>query len=85
MYTLTLSHAPNPALTNGYWDSPAQSGTPQTLEIDSIEQASDLCRRYIDGNGLGSGNWSGGQIHDESGELVGRIAYNGRFFEQVAA
>ena len=83
MYTLTLSHRPNPDIENGYWDSPVQSGTPQTLAVDSIEQATDLCRRYIDGNGLGGGNWTGGQIHDEAGELVGRIAYNGRYFDAV--
>ena len=84
-YQLTLSHAPNPDVQGGYWTPPVQSGTPQTLEVVGIEQAQDLCRRYIDGNGLGGGNWTGGQIHDESGELVGRIAYNGRYFDAVAA
>ena len=85
MYTLTLSHAPNPDITGGYWDSPVQSGTPQTLAVDSIEQAQELSMRYRDGNSLGGGNWTGGQIHDEAGELVGRIAYNGRYFDAVAA
>ena len=83
MHTLTLSHRPNPEVPNGYWTQPVQSGTPQTLAVDSIEQAQELSMRYRDGNSLGAGNWSGGQIHDESGELVGRIAYNGRYFDSV--
>lgn len=48
--------------------------------VKSLEEASVLCRRYIDHFGLGSGNWTGGLVIDESGLKVGRISYNGRIW-----
>ena len=84
MYTLTLSHRPNPDFANGgYPVLPNTSGKPETHEVETIEQARKLCETYRDMNALGGGNWSGGQIHDGAGELVGRIAYNGRYFDAV--
>ena len=85
MYTLTLSHRPNPDITGGYWTLPPETGAARLIEVETIHEASRLSQRYIESNALGGGNWSGGQIHDEAGELVGRIAYNGRYFDAVAA
>ena len=83
MYTLTLSHAPNSDITGGYWTLPPELGADRLVEVETIHDASRISQRYIDSNKLGAGNWTGGQIHDEAGELVGRIAYNGRYFDAV--
>ena len=45
----------------------------------SVEEASMICRAWLDGNELGGGNWTGGQITDGN-NIVGRISYNGRFW-----
>jgi len=47
--------------------------------VASYQEASEACRRYIEDNNLGGGNWCGGQIID--GDPRGaRVAYNGRVF-----
>lgn len=48
------------------------------VHVTSFEEASALCRAYIEENGLGGGNWAGGQVFDERGSEVARISYNGR-------
>jgi hypothetical protein len=42
--------------------------------------ASVICQRYIAEHALGSGNWAGGSVTDEQGNVVARVAYNGRVF-----
>ena len=39
-------------------------------------------RKYIEDYDIGSGNWIGGQVYDDDGNLIGQIHYNGRFTRQ---
>lgn len=51
----------------------------RTEIVCSVEEARDVCVKYIEDNDLGGGNWSGGNIYDlATEELVARISYNGR-------
>ena len=47
-------------------------------KVGSIAEASTACRKYIEDNELGGGNWSGGEIMDDKKIVVARISYNGR-------
>lgn len=54
--------------------------------VVSLEHASWVCRRYIEGNDLGSGNWTGGDVFEikpdgSTGRKIARVAYNGRVFD----
>lgn len=47
--------------------------------VGSLREAAACCRRYIDENDLGGGNWSGGEvIRIATNEVVARVSYNGR-------
>lgn len=50
----------------------------------SFEDASRICREWIERNGLGGGNWTGGTVRDEAGEAVASISYNGRIWTAEA-
>ena len=52
----------------------------KVVKAVSIADASEKCRKFLDENGLGSGNWSGGQVYLEE-ECVAVISYNGRAWE----
>ena len=47
------------------------------VSVKSLDEASVECRKFIERNELGSGNWAGGDVL-EGGKCVSRIAYNGR-------
>lgn len=74
-----LSHAANPDI-GGYWDCPLDSGAAKLVTVASVDEASKVCRAYIDRNGLGGGNWVGGDVFSD-GEQVARISYNGRAWD----
>lgn len=58
-------------------------GVPKgTLNVKSIAEASAACRKYIDTYGLGGGNWTGGDV-TKDGEIIARISYNGRAWEEI--
>lgn len=47
--------------------------------VDSLKEASVICRKYISFFELGGGNWNGGEItRATDGLIVGRVSYNGR-------
>ncbi|MEO7326483.1 MAG: hypothetical protein ABIW82_16815 [Dokdonella sp.] len=48
--------------------------------VNEIADISTAGHAFIEENGLGGGNWFGGDIFDSSGGKVGRLAYNGRIF-----
>lgn len=50
------------------------------IVIGSIHEAPSLCRQYIGENELGLSNWGDGAGHilDHKGQMVARVAYNGR-------
>lgn len=74
-----LSSCPNPDYRQT--EAPAPS---QVVEVESLEEASKVCRAYITEHELGGGNWSGGDVLDDSGQKIARISYNGRIWEGVS-
>ncbi len=75
-----LSHARNPDVRGGYWSDPAESGKARFVEVDSWVRASAVCREYIERNGLGAGNWTGGKVFDGKA-VVAVVSYNGKVRE----
>jgi hypothetical protein len=55
-------------------------GTPTDhwLDVASLQAASAACRAYLEQHGLGSGNWTGGDVKNGAGEVVAKVSYNGR-------
>ncbi len=52
---------------------------PRKLQVTvlTLADASAICRKYIDDNELGGGNWTGGQVFEGPTQLA-RVSYNGR-------
>jgi hypothetical protein len=48
------------------------------VPINSLKEASEACRKYIEEYNLGGGNWSGGYVHDAKGKFVAYVGYSGR-------
>lgn len=46
------------------------------VKVADFAEASRVCRKYIEDNDLGGGNWNGGLI-TENGKEVAKVAYNG--------
>ena len=81
---VALSHAKNPDICGGYWIEPTDSPKRKLVDVKSIEEASGVCREYLESNGLGGGNWTGGKVYQVSGSKkiqVARISYNGRAWD----
>lgn len=74
---VTLKHAKNPDIAGGYWQEPVDPPKAQKVEVASLAEASQACRAYIERNGLGGGNWTGGNVTD-NGKTIARVSYNGR-------
>lgn len=75
-FTVTVAAVDNPDVPND-----TRGNTPDdSIEVCSLEEASNVCRRYIADHGLGSGNWAGGEVRDMHGKVVARISYNGRIW-----
>jgi hypothetical protein len=53
------------------------------VDVDSFEDASRVCMGFISNGNLGAGNWSGGAIHDDEGNQLAQVSYNGRVWEGV--
>lgn len=81
---VTLKHSPNPDIPGGYWGGYAESGRARKIEVASVDEASKVCRAYIEHNGLGGGNWTGGTV-TEGKRVIGKISYNGRFWPTEVA
>lgn len=77
-YTVTLEALPNPDFRP---ESHAGSVDIELREVivTSLGEAVTACGRFIDANGLGGGNWTGGSVRRD-GEEVARISYNGRIW-----
>ena len=76
VFSVVLASAGNPDLGQ----SPDQSlwgVSPCKATVTTLDDASEACRRYISDNGLGGGNWTGGDVTSE-GKVVARVSYNGR-------
>lgn len=55
-----------------------------TVRVSSLREASRKAREYIEQHDLGGGNWAGGDVLDESGQVVARVSYNGRVWQSEA-
>lgn len=75
-----LSHCPNPDIA-GYWEYPEDDGDPRWMPVETVAEASELCCEFIQRNGLGGGNWSGGVIKDR-GKEVAYVGYNGTVWKE---
>lgn len=75
-----LSHASNPDIP-GYWEPPIDSGRPRWVSVETFRQASEVCREFIERNGLGGGNWMGGEVRDKDDKPIAYVSYNGRVWE----
>lgn len=53
------------------------------IKIETFKEASERCRKFIDDNNLGSGNWIGGAIY-EGNEQIAKVSYNGRVWKSLA-
>ena len=78
-YKVMLSARVNPDFgrggINNYWN---RNIKPRPCPAKSLRDASECCRLFIQMNELGGGNWTGGDVFDESGAKVAIISYNGR-------
>ena len=79
---LKLSHASNPDVRGGYWSEPIDPKRAQYIEVPTMEAASKAVRAYIEKNGLGGGNWTGGSL-TVNGNEIARISYNGRAWDNA--
>ncbi len=77
MLTVILAHASNPDIDGGYWSAPVDGKKKQSVPVPSLAEASKQCRDFIDRNGLGSGNWIGGEVFDGK-KHIANISFNGR-------
>lgn len=70
-------HCRNPDIIGGYWQPPVNTGRAIPVHIENLDHASNICREYIERNGLGGGNWSGGDVYD-NGKAIAYVSFNGR-------
>jgi hypothetical protein len=74
VFTVEMSACQNPDFPRRY-DLPAK----RTVEVASLREASEACRRFIEDHDLGGGNWNGGRVRDAAtGGVEALVSYNGR-------
>jgi len=75
-YVVSLKSCGNP----DYCQDPYHSISPEFIKhVDTLQEASEKCRKYISEYNLGGGNWNGGQVF-ENGVKIAEISYNGRIW-----
>lgn len=79
IYEVELEAVPNPDYED-YDERGSIKIKKHKKKVKSVEDASMEVKRFIASNGLGSGNWSGGDVY-KNGKKIGNISYNGRFWE----
>jgi len=47
------------------------------VTVKTLEEASTVCRKFIENNFLGGGNWAGGRVYDRS-KHIARISCTGK-------
>jgi hypothetical protein len=80
MFTVTMKHASNPDIAGGYWNGKPTEG-PAMRKVETFREAAAECRAYIERNGLGGGNWTGGQVFADKKTQVARVSFNGRVWD----
>lgn len=54
----------------------------KSVTVQSLSEASAVCRQYLDEHDLGGGNWVGGLVTDKDGTALAEISYNGRIWPE---
>jgi hypothetical protein len=80
--TVTLKADPNPDYSGDDWRAYVKKSE-RKVKVSSLHEASVVCGKFIDKNDLGSGNWTGGRIFDETGKQIAHVSYNGRVWEGI--
>ena len=87
---VNLSHEANPDIKAGYWEPPKDAKKAKSVKCASLQECSDKCLEYIDRNGLGGGNWTGGAVffRKDGSALTGfvqvaKVSYNGRIWDMT--
>lgn len=62
-------------------DRPVWGAEDQTVEVNSLKEASEVCREYCNRHDLGGGSWTGGEI-TEDGKVIGHVSFNGRVWDR---
>ena len=79
-YAVELEGVPNVDFDRSSWNGSVSIGKRYKV-VNDLNGAKRVCENFIDKNNLGGGNWTGGRIYDDSGDIVGYISYNGRAWE----
>lgn len=78
-YTVTLASVGNPDFDQDC-TRPLPGVGNATVVVESISEAAAECRKFIDENELGAGNWAGGLVMDSRGQAIAEVSYNGRIW-----
>ena len=77
IYTVNLSSCGNP----DHRQNPNKNMSPaESIQVTTLEEASEICQSYIAKWNLGGGNWSGGQVYLDKKQIA-RISFNGRIWD----
>ncbi len=78
--TLIIKHIKNPDIFGGggYWSKMDRPNNVR-IPVETIEEAAEKCRDFIEEYDLGSGNWVGGVV-TEGDNPVAAISFNGRIW-----
>ncbi len=79
---LTLSSAGNPDHGQNPFLPVFGSENNYITTVSSFTEATKECLAFIQRNGLGGGNWTGGNIFNDENKLIARVAYNGTIVEK---
>ncbi len=73
-----LKHCKNPDIPGGYWSTMSRPRRPQQVHVTTFAEAAKRVQQYIDAYELGGGNWTGGLVRDNDGNVIAKVSYNGR-------
>ena len=80
MYQIVLASCGNP----DRGQNPNESISPtKIVVVNSIEECQVVVSKYVDDYDLGAGNYAGGQVYQD-GDYIGRVSYNGRFWDKYS-
>lgn len=74
MFTMYLEAVGNP---DHMQDPNSYVADPEVVEGESIDEIVKKAKEWMNYYGIGSGNWTGGEIYNGD-VLVGYMSYNGR-------